>query len=156
MAVRDRRGFSLIELMVVVLVGGLILGITMPSINRWLVEARMRDAAARIAGEMRLARQKAVSKNSRTWFWTVNGINYYWMGEEVWQGGTSYSTIQWRGPYYLPSTVRLSTPNWGGLNYFYYTPNGRPTNSGSVRVVNIQGTPDTVTVNVDLSGTVWQ
>lgn len=156
MPLRDQKGFSLIELAVVVLIGGLILGFTMPQVNKWLVQARTRDAASRIAGEMRLARQKAVSNNSRAWFYTVNGYNYYWTGEERWQGGTSYAPIQWKGPIYLPSSVRLVNPNWGGLNYFYYKPDGRPLYSGSVRVVGVQGTPDTIAVNVDLSGTVWQ
>lgn len=156
MPLRNPRGFSLIELMVVIVIGGLILGLSMPSLNRYLIGARLRDGATQIAGEMRLARQKAVSNNSRAWFWTANNINYYWMGEERWQGGTSYATIVWKGPIYLHSSVRLVTPNFGGLNYFYYQPSGRPTNSGSVKLVTIQGAADTIAVNVDLSGTVWQ
>ena len=60
MSLRDQKGFSLVELAVVVLISGLILAFTMPSINRSLTQARLRDSASRVAGEMRLARQKAV------------------------------------------------------------------------------------------------
>jgi hypothetical protein len=97
-----------------------------------------------------------VSNNSRTLFWTANGLNYYWLGEERWQGGASFAPLALKGPFYLHSSVRFVTPDFGGLNYFYYQPSGRPTNSGSVKLVTIQGAADTIAVNVDLSGTVWQ
>jgi prepilin-type N-terminal cleavage/methylation domain-containing protein len=156
MSLRDKRGFSLIELAIVVLIGGLVLAITTPSINTYLVKARLRDSASRFAGEMRLARQRAVSNNSRSWFWTWNGSNYYYIGEQRWQGATSWGTTVWRGPYYLPSTVKVLDASWANLNYFWYTPDGRPMSSGSVRLVSTSGAPDTVQVNVDLSGSVWQ
>ena len=54
------RGFSLIELMVVMAIGGVILAFSMPSINRYLNRARLRDNTNRMMNEMRLARQKFV------------------------------------------------------------------------------------------------
>jgi prepilin-type N-terminal cleavage/methylation domain-containing protein len=160
---RHAKGFSLIELTVVVLIAGLVLAISTPALNRYLLDARLRDAGSRIAGEMRLARQKAVTNNSRNWFYTVAGTNYYWIGEQRWMGGSTFGPTVWKGPIYLPSTVRVLTPNWAGYNYFWYTPDGRPSTtaatgpvSGSVRLMNLAGTPDTLTVNVDLSGSVWQ
>lgn len=156
MSSRDQRGFSLIELAVVVLIGGLILAITTPSINRYLTKARLRDSASRFAGEMRIARQRAVSQNARVWFWTYNNSNYYYIGDQRWLGASSWATTVWKGPYYLPSTVKVVGANWAGLNYFWYTPDGRPMTSGSVKLVSTVGAPDTATVNVDLSGSVWQ
>jgi len=165
MASRDQRGFSLIELAVVVTIAGLVLAFVTPSVNRYLLNARLRDAASEFTGEMRLSRQKAVTNNSRNWFWTYNGANYYYLGEQRWLGGlpsspSSFSGVTWRGPYYLPSNVRVRNPNWGGYNYFIYYPNGRPMSAaatatgGSVDLITIQGDPDTITVNVDLSGAV--
>lgn len=156
MPLQDKRGFSLIELAIVVLIGGLVLAITTPSINRYLIHARLRDSASRFAGEMRLARQKAVSNNSRAWFWTWNGSNYYYVGEQRWLGAQLWGGTVWKGPYYLPSTVRVIGANWGGLNYFWYTPDGRSNASGLVRLTSTMGEVDTLTVNVDLSGSVWQ
>ena len=162
MSSKDQRGFSLIELAVVVTIAGLVLAFVTPSINRYLLHARFRDAAARFAGEMRLARQKAVTNNSRNWFWTYPGTNYYYLGEQRWLGGGSYSGLTWQGPYYLPGHVRVVNPNWGGYNYFIYYANGRPMSaigtatSGSVALASTQGEIDTITVNVDLSGSVWK
>ena len=156
MPLQDKRGFSLIELAIVLVIGGLVLATTTPSINRYLMHARLRDSALRFAGEMRLARQKAVSRNARVWFWTWNGSNYYYVGEQRWLGASTWAATDWKGPYYLPSTVKVVTPNWGGLNYFIYTPDGRPSSAGLVRLTSTVGQVDTLTVNVDLSGSVWQ
>jgi prepilin-type N-terminal cleavage/methylation domain-containing protein len=161
MSLRNEKGFSLIELAIVVLVAGIVLAFTTPSINRFLVQARLRDAASRVSGEMRLARQKAVTNSSRTWFLPANNSNVYWMGEQRWTGGnvenaSSFATTTWKGPYTLPSTVRIIQANWGGLTYFWYAPNGRPVASGSMKLVSTVGAPDTLTVNVDLSGSVWR
>jgi Tfp pilus assembly protein FimT len=155
-----------------VIIAGLVLAITTPAINRFLQQARLRDSAARLAGEMRLLRQKAVTNSSRTWFYTVNGTNQYSLGEQRWTGGTgtsagslkamaadtltAFSGTVFKGPYNLPSTVRVVQANFGGLNYFWYTPNGRPSQAGSLKVISIAGAPDTMTINVDLSGAVWQ
>lgn len=156
MSLRNQRGFSLIELAVVVLIAGLVLAFTTPSINRYLIKARLRDAGSRVAGEMRLARQKAVTNSSHAYFAPVLATNTYLVGERRWLGGSTFSGITWKGPFALPSTVRFSTAAWGALPFFWYTPDGRPTTSGFVRLVSTVGPPDTVTVNVDLSGSVWK
>ena len=156
MSLRNQRGFSLVEIAVVLVIGGLILGFSTPALNRYLTKARLRDSASRIASEMRVARQKAVSNNSRVWFWTWGNVNYYWIGEQKWQGGSTWSGTAWKGPFYLPSTVRVTNPSFGGLNYFWYTPDGRPSGSGSMSLVSTAADPDTIEVHVDLSGSVWQ
>ena len=161
MPLRNQKGFSLIELAVVVMIAGIVLAVTTPSINKALLKARLRDASSRIASEIRLTRQKAVTNSSRAWFYTVNGTNQYWLGEQRWVGGAtsnsaSFAAIDWKGPYNLPSTVRVTQANWASLNYFWYTPDGRPVSAGSMKLVTTAGDPDTVTINVDLSGTVWK
>ncbi len=156
MSLRNQKGFSLVELSVVVLLAGLILAFSTPSLNRYLTEARLRSSASRIAGEMRLARQKAVSNNSKMWFWTWGDVNYYWIGEQRWQGGSGWGSTQWRGPLYLPSTVLVKNPNFGGINYFIYSPDGRPSASGTMSLISTTANPDTIQINVDMSGSVWQ
>ena len=156
MSLRNQKGFSLVELAVVLVISGMILAFSTPAISRYVNKARLRDSASRIAGEMRLARQKAVTKNNKIWFWTWADVNYYWIGEQTWQGGTVWSSTIWSGPFYLPSTVLVKNPNFGGLNYFWYTPDGRPSGAGSMTLISTAANPDTIQINVDMSGSVWQ
>jgi len=57
------RGFSLIELIVVVGLLGLIVLVGMPALDDWLERYRVRTAAQNLAANMQLQRMRAVSRN---------------------------------------------------------------------------------------------
>ncbi len=59
--VGDNRGASLMELFMVGVALVVLLGMVMPSVYRTLEAYRLRGAAWNLAGDLRLARQKAVS-----------------------------------------------------------------------------------------------
>jgi prepilin-type N-terminal cleavage/methylation domain-containing protein len=163
MSSRRTAGFSLVELMVVLVIGGLILGMGLPALNRYMTGGNVRNAANILEGEMRLARQKAVSRDMRAYVWYASGVNYYYTGDQLRTGATTWGGITWKGPNYLPKRLNVSNPNFGGYNYFYYAPDGKPMSpvntqtSGTCAIVStVSGQPDTARVYVDLSGSVWQ
>ena len=165
----NRRGFSLVELAVVLTISGLILAIGTPGLIRYLNSARVRDSARTLAEEMRLARQKAVTNGTRNYVYTQYGTNQnqYWTGVMTQQtNGVWPSSPVWRGPIDLPEKTKQIGSNFSGYVYFYYDPSGRPRqpligsnppySSGSVKVVStVPGITDTTTVSLDLSGSVW-
>jgi len=169
MHLNDRRGFSLLEMAVVVTIAGLILAISAPSMIRHFNRQRVHDAAHLLADEMRLARQKAVANGTRNYFYTQYGTNQnqYWTGVMTQQtNGTWPSSPVWRGPIDLPEKTKQIGSDFSGYIYFYYDPQGRPRqplvgsnppySSGSVKVIStVPGITDTTTVSVDLSGSVW-
>ena len=57
----DDRGISIIEILMVALALAVMAGMAMPSVFRTLEAYRLRAAAWNLAGDLRLARQKAVS-----------------------------------------------------------------------------------------------
>jgi len=59
--VGDDRGISIIEILMVALALAVMAGMAMPSVFRTLEATRLRGAAWNLAGDLRLARQKAVS-----------------------------------------------------------------------------------------------
>src|SRR3970282_3058210 len=59
--VGDDKGFSLMELFMVGVALVVLVGMVMPSVFRTLEAYRLRGAAWNLAGDLRLARQKAVS-----------------------------------------------------------------------------------------------
>jgi len=161
---KDRRGYSLAELAVVLTISGLILAIGTPGLIRYLNQARVRDSAKVLAEEMRLARQRAVTNGTRNYVYTSYGTpqTQYWTGVSVKQANGSWGGITWRGPIELPSKTKQITGNFNSYVYFFFDPAGRPRTpidgacSGSVRVTStLPSITDTSTVNLDLSGSVW-
>ena len=57
------RGFSLIELIVVLALLGLVVLVGMPALDDWLERYRVRTAAQNLAADMQLQRMRAVSRN---------------------------------------------------------------------------------------------
>lgn len=55
------RGFSLAEILVVVMIIGLIVGVGLPALNQLFPQYRIRAASSQLATAVRMARQKAVS-----------------------------------------------------------------------------------------------
>jgi prepilin-type N-terminal cleavage/methylation domain-containing protein len=61
---RERRGFTLTEMMIVILIVGLIAGIAAPPTFRFVQSNRLQTQADRLAADLQYARQIAVSNNT--------------------------------------------------------------------------------------------
>ena len=163
MSSRRRNGFSLIELMVILVIVGIIFGMTLPALNRYMTGGNVHNAANILEGEIRLARQKAVARDIRAWVYFQPGVNYYWTGEQQ-RSGAGWGTLNWSNPVYLPKRLVVSAANFGGYNYFFYEPEGRPTVVGRPNWVSgscivsstVTGQASADTVFLDLSGSTWQ
>ena len=59
---RCSRGFTLMEMMIVVVVIGIVAGLAVPSFLSYMPKLRVKAAAREIVSELRLARSKAVSE----------------------------------------------------------------------------------------------
>ena len=142
---RSARGFSLIELAVVVLVMGLLLGFSIPAYQSFSSSHQVGGAAENIAGQLRLARQKAIATGvpqpMHFYYNTYNADYHIHIG--------SFVASKWklpRGVTYLWSTGTLTNMR------VTLTPDGRASQSGLVILQNRRGLRDTV--SVQLSGLV--
>jgi type IV fimbrial biogenesis protein FimT len=69
------KGFTLIELAVVMAVVGLMLATAMPSVSDWLRNIRIRNQAESIQNGLQRARTEAVRRNQPVTFWLVSLTN---------------------------------------------------------------------------------
>ncbi|MET0553905.1 MAG: prepilin-type N-terminal cleavage/methylation domain-containing protein [Vicinamibacteria bacterium] len=78
------RGFSLIELLVVVAIIAIMAAISLPSIARYLRVYKIRGASQEVAKEIQSVRGKAISKNVNFGmvFLVVDNVSYRWVAED--------------------------------------------------------------------------
>ncbi|MFQ5673174.1 MAG: prepilin-type N-terminal cleavage/methylation domain-containing protein [Nitrospinales bacterium] len=60
---RRENGFSLMEILMVIVISGLVLAGAVPMISAWVENNRLTGAARKIVNDLHFCRQKAISKN---------------------------------------------------------------------------------------------
>jgi prepilin-type N-terminal cleavage/methylation domain-containing protein len=134
-----QRGFSLVELAIVLVVMGLIFGFSVPSFQRISSSYKLRGAAENVAGQLRLAREKAIATGLQQPIHIPSSSIYH----------VHYTTgvsTAWT----LPRGVTFTNPTVG--SWYHMESDGRSLESGVIVVQNTRGVLDTV--SVQLSGLV--
>jgi len=133
-----QSGFTLIELMVVVLIIGTLMAFTVPALNSFRQTSDLSLAARNISRQLQLAKEKAISTGQVQqirFMKDFQGTSDY----HIWQNNTQIAS--WR----LPKNINY---NWsGGTNNTYrMTPDGRCMDSGLIIVVDARSHADTISV----------
>jgi general secretion pathway protein H len=137
-ATSDERGFSLIELMIVLVVLGLIIGYSIPSFQRFSSTLQLRGAGENVAGQLRLAREKAIA----TGVVQPVSFRYGYLGESDYRTTPATGV---GGSWRLPRGVTYA---WGSTaeSTFVFQKDGRCDRSGLIVLQNKYGHRDTVSV----------
>lgn len=82
--VRGERGFSMVELLVVMAIIGIMLGVSLPGIIAYFRTAKIRAAQTSVAAQIQAARLKAVAKNVNVGvvFVTADRNTFGWIVED--------------------------------------------------------------------------
>ena len=73
---QNKRGFTLIELIVVIMLMGIITMIALPGFQSWMAKSRLNGAARQIMSDLMNARMKAASENNRFILTVINNHQY--------------------------------------------------------------------------------
>ncbi len=143
-----QAGYSMVEMMVVLLVLGISLAAGVPAFSRFLQSNSLGNAADEFAGHLRLARQTAVAQGvAQIVVWDPDAESYTLVtdtnGND--QADAGETTL---GPYGLPKGITLTNGGDDGFtgDQVVFRPNGGASESGTVVFANRQGN----TVNLSL------
>lgn len=140
-----RKGFSLIELIIVIAVLGILGAVASFSYQSYVNNSNLRTAARDMASDMANTRQKAVSEGL-TYRTTINtGANTYTI-ERGNAAGTSFTLMETKSPTAFGSGLTINSSTYTG-NIITYQPRGT-ISAGTVVLANSRGSTATITSNI--------
>ncbi len=110
-----RGGFSLIELMTVLVVLGILFAISMPAIKAYTTDAAYSTAVEQVTSHMRLARFKSVAQHANVIVRFDWANSEYTLHTDTDGDGHIDSGEPVRGPFTMPPRVTLLNLNSGGV-----------------------------------------
>lgn len=138
------KGFSLVELMIVIALMGIIATIGSFSWNKYTTNANLRAAARDVASDFFVTREKAVSESVRYRI-TFDVTNNNYTIERGTITGSPYTVIETKTPASLARDITLQSANFGGAVSFQ----ARGTvDAGNVVLSNSRGSTAKITVNM--------
>jgi prepilin-type N-terminal cleavage/methylation domain-containing protein len=136
-----RRGFSLIELVLVLAIMGLFGAAAAPAMSRSFAGFRLYDAARRVSSELRLAQQRAITE-SQNWRVTIHNKDN---GNcvKIFEGT---STSPYRILTMEPGVLIISA-TFGGGTEVVFSPSSAPSAGGTIVIGNTRGDTKLITVS---------
>jgi type IV fimbrial biogenesis protein FimT len=127
--IMSRRGFTLVEIVIVIVVAGLLMGIAAPRFTRMRNSLRLDTAARTLAADLRRAQTEAIKRNKTIVVAKVSDSTYSMtdVGNRLLASG---------GPQFDAAAMTVSFASFGP-----------PVGGGATFTINYAGSTKTVTVN---------
>jgi prepilin-type N-terminal cleavage/methylation domain-containing protein len=144
---RGERGFTLMELMVVLVIFGIVTAVALPGLNKFLRSVEISGTVDREAATLRIIRQRAVTENNN--YVAVLGANdnILWWDDDN-NDGVKNNTEKTGQNMPIPSwiTVTNDPGNTFASDTLTFYPNGSASESGTLIFSNADGYQKTLSV----------
>jgi prepilin-type N-terminal cleavage/methylation domain-containing protein len=143
---KSQKGFSLIELIVVIAIIGIIAMFAVPAWNHYSVNSNSKTAARDIASDIYTAKERAVADNVMYLIEFAVGSNQYTINKGTYSGGP-WEVTQTKSPSAIGSDVKLTDAAFGAMGSKIFFQTRGTAGSGQVSIANRYGSTATITVN---------
>jgi len=150
---RNDFGFSLLELLVIIAIFAILSSLATPAFLQWRSDAKLRDAASSLRGDLEMAKLRAMRENEfvAVLFNTNNYLVFIDDGAgaggvaENWIPDGSETILRNRQ---MPAGVRIDLASTTlAVNRTRFNGRGYIANQGEVKIVNTSGNQKTVDMN---------
>jgi prepilin-type N-terminal cleavage/methylation domain-containing protein len=126
----DRRGFSLVELVLVLAIMAIVSALAVPRYYSSVARYRADAAARRIASDLELAQSRAYSRNAtQSALFSIGSSSYQIDGmADPYHPSQPYTVRLGESPYF----ARLKSVNFAGSNTLSFDGYGQPASAGTI------------------------
>jgi type IV fimbrial biogenesis protein FimT len=135
MHIAKSRGFTLVELMFVILIFGLVMTMSMPSFGRFLQTWKLHGEVDRVASVLRTARSAAIMRNINSVFQFDQNLGTYFYFEDLDRDGGHDAGEYQSATFTLPPGIRFESQTLGGT-VVTFGPKGNTTQNGNIILEN--------------------
>jgi prepilin-type N-terminal cleavage/methylation domain-containing protein len=138
---RGGKGFTLVELSIVLVIFGIVSAVAVPGINKFLRSVELNGQVQQFASTLRVVRQRSITENNNyVLYWTASERKLKWWDDDN-NNGVKNGTEKSGATSALPSwiTVTASGTNPFPSDTVTFIPNGSASVSGSVIYSNPDG-----------------
>jgi prepilin-type N-terminal cleavage/methylation domain-containing protein len=138
---KDRAGYSLVELMVALVLTGIMLASAVPALSRYLRTHELLGYVENFSADLRLCRQRAATQGNNFVFTWDAGAETYTILDDTNSNGVADAGEPTIGPKDMPVGLTLTN---GPDNAFVsttltFTPNGAASENGQVTIADANG-----------------
>ncbi|MCX8030340.1 MAG: GspH/FimT family protein [Thermodesulfovibrionales bacterium] len=138
MKLKNQKGISLVEVMIVIAIIAILAGIAVPSFQRHAINADLKGAARELAGDFFYCRERAISDNQQYTITINTGANSYTVNCPPTESKTRVISDQRRG------NIRFSSTT---VTQYDFRTRGTVTN-GTIVFINDLGSTATIRINI--------
>ena len=150
------RGFSLVELAVVLVVFGLLYTMSLPAIRRYTADASLLSGAEQVSSHVRLARFKSISVHSNVIMRFQWAAGTYTLHTDTNGNGLADNGEPVRGPFALPQRITFANSSYQPIagDSLVFRPDGTLAAGGACVLRSPANNTKTLTV-MRSTGDVW-